>query len=98
MMKHASTCLSQYTVEAQRPKRLFVAKGTSSKKVLFVIFLVALLFRYPVLLVLLSQDIVQAFCVKKVKKNYEKKRPSKGWSGVRLMKSSSHKSKLLRHF
>ena len=60
-----------------------------------------LLFKYPVPLVLLPWDILQAFCVNEVKKGiYVKKPPSKGLSGIHFIpdNASSRKSEVVKSF
>ena len=111
-MKPGCTCLSHTEKEGliisngseKIKKRLCIAKWTiSSKKMLYAIFFN------------LSGPVFQVPCpsghtvtgrfyknsvLKKVKEFYNKKRPSKGWSGVHLLydNTSSHKCEVVKSF
>ena len=94
----------QWKQKDKRKKRPYIAKRTiSSKKMLFAIFFNS------------SGPVVQMHCpschtvtgrfyknsvLKKRKEFYNKKRPSKGWSGVHLLNdnASSHKCEVVKSF
>ena len=109
-MKPGCTCLSHKEgliisngSEKIKKRPCIVNRTTSSKKMLYAIFFNS------------SGPVVQVPCpsghtftgrfyknsvLKKVKEFYNKKRPSKGWSGVHLLhdNASSHKCEIIRSF
>ena len=83
-------------------KRPYIAKRTtSSKKMLYAIFFNS---SGPVVQVpcLSGHTVTGRFCknsvLKKVKEFYNKKQPSKGWSGVHHDNVSSHKCEFVKSF
>ena len=109
-MKPVCTCLSHKegliisNGSEKIKKRPYIAKRTiSSKKMLYAIFFNS---SGPVVEVPCPSDctVTDRFdknsVLKKVKEFYNKKRPSKGWSGVHLLhdNASSHKCEVVKFF
>ena len=84
-------------------KRPCIAKRTVSSKKMYAIFFNS---SGPVVQVpcpsghTVTGPLYKNFVLKKVKEFYNKKRPSKGWSGVRLLQdnASSHKCEVVKSF